>query len=313
MNKDMYKKAINRFTWLIYCFLRFTSRLLSMGAAYRLASIIGRLAYWIVGRHRRTAYESLGVAFPAMSLRKKKEITRGYFIFLAQALIEFMKLLEDPDLAKASVALEGRRNLDKALAGGKGVVIFTAHLGNFPLMAYALACYGYPVNIVLRPLKDKAASDYLDSLMFSKKVSPIYSYPRRECIVSIIEALRCNEIVMIPADQNFGTGGVWVKFFGRLAATPTGPAVLASRAGAPILGAYITREGTALHHVRLLEPIAMENKPDKREAILLNTIKITRAIESWIREHPEHWSWIHKRWKSQPAAADLDEQFRVEK
>jgi len=313
VSKDLRKKFVNRFVWLIYCFLRFVGRLLSMGLAYRLAAVMGRLTYFLAGRHRRAACDSLATAFPEMGRRQKKAIAVGYFIFLVQALMEFIKFLDDADLTKASVALEGRRNLDQALAAGKGVVLFTAHLGNFPLMVYALACYGYPVNIVLRPLKDRIAGDHLDRLMLSKKVVPIYSYPRRECVVSIIEALRRNEIVIVLADQNFGTGGVWIKFFGHLAATPTGPAVLAGRTGAALMGCYINREGTALHHVRLLPPVAMDQRPDKQEAVFLNTVKITRAIESWIKEHPGYWSWIHKRWKSQPSPADIETQFMVEK
>jgi KDO2-lipid IV(A) lauroyltransferase len=113
-------------------------------------------------------------------------------------------------------------------------------------------------------------------------------------------------------DQNFGTGGVWVKFFGRLAATPVGPITLALRTKATVVPAYIYRDGQGRHCIELLPQEELILSSDKDESVLLNVIKFTRIIESWITVFPSQWGWIHRRWKSRPSEKIKNLKFKVE-
>jgi len=124
--------------------------------------------------------------------------------------------------------------------------------------------------------------------------------------------LRNNEIVVIQVDQNFGTGGVWVKFFGKLAATPVGPITLALRTKAAIVPAYMIRESRGKHQLKIFSEKELIVKENKNETILLNAIELTRVIEGWIREFPSQWAWVHRRWKSRPSEQVKESRFKVE-
>ena len=132
------------------------------------------------------------------------------------------------------------------------------------------------------------------------KVKTIYSQPRKECVDLTIRALRNNEVVFIPIDQNFGTAGVFVDFFGQKAATATGPVVFAERTKAGILPCFIIRQADNTHKIICEPAIELVEGRDSQETIALNIQKLTNIIEAYIRKYPAEWGWIHRRWKSRP-------------
>lgn len=113
-------------------------------------------------------------------------------------------------------------------------------------------------------------------------------------------------------DQNFGTGGVWVKFFGQLAATPVGPIVLALRTQSAVVPAYIYRQAVGKHCIKIFSEQELDITKEKDENVLLNAIKLTRIIEAWIKEHDFQWSWIHRRWKPRPSKEVEKLKFKIE-
>ncbi|MBU2251327.1 MAG: lysophospholipid acyltransferase family protein, partial [Candidatus Omnitrophica bacterium] len=155
-------------------------------------------------------------------------------------------------------------------------------------------------------------SDYIHTLRTAAGVKTIFSYPRRECVNGIIRALANNEIVLMQMDQNFGTGGVWVKFFGKLAATPVGPVVLALRTQSSVVPAYIYREARGKHRVKIFPEEELIITADKNETVLINVIKLTRIIEQWVKKEVSQWSWIHRRWKSRPSKEVEKISFKIE-
>jgi KDO2-lipid IV(A) lauroyltransferase len=117
---------------------------------------------------------------------------------------------------------------------------------------------------------------------------------------STIQALRNNEIVFIPIDQNFGTAGVFVNFFGRQAATATGPVIFAQRTKAALVPCFILRQKDDRHKIIFEAAIDLQEGKTPEETILINIQRLTDIIESYIRKYPAEWGWIHRRWKSQP-------------
>lgn len=131
-------------------------------------------------------------------------------------------------------------------------------------------------------------------------IKTIYSQPRNTCVNNTISSLRDNEIVFIPIDQNFGTGGVFVNFFGRRAATATGPVVLAQRTKAALVPCFIVRQDEDTHRIIFEKPLELLEGKDTEETIMINIQRLTDIIESYIRKYPAEWSWVHRRWKSKP-------------
>ncbi|MDD5005034.1 MAG: lysophospholipid acyltransferase family protein [Candidatus Omnitrophica bacterium] len=277
---------------------------------YFIGYFLGSIFYLVVPHYRKVASQSLNVAFPYKTIKERKNIAKSSIKLMVCSVIETIYFLKN-QYRLNNVRIEGRQYLEEALKQNKGVIGFTAHFGNFPLMDLKLAKENYPVSVILRPIRDPRTGEHIYDMCVQGGVKTILSYPREEVVSKTIKALRNNELVIVQMDQNFGTGGVWVDFFGKLAATPVGPIVFALRTKAVILPIYIIREGMGKHCIKILEPYNLEKASDTRETVLLNAAKITKIIEGWIKENPEQWFWIHSRWKSRPSDIVKKAKFKI--
>lgn len=266
---------------------------------YGLARGIGSLGYRFAIKQRKIALESLSIAFGRDKSRQEIEkIAKDCFIFMAKSALELLFLMDKPNLLKKRVDIVGRNNLDNALSKGHGVILVSAHFGNFPLLMARLALTDYKTAGIMRPMRDSRVEKIFLAKRNRLKVKTIYSQPRRSCVNNTIEALRNNELVFIPIDQHFGTGGVFVDFFGRKAATATGPVVLAQRTNAILIPCFIIREKDDRQKIIFESPLALGEGRSPQETIIINIQRLTDIIEFYIRKYPAEWGWIHRRWKS---------------
>ena len=311
MNKDKKKILRRKLAWFFLRMFTVVCGGLSLEVSYKIGRAVANIAYLFAVRHRRIAIDNLRVAFPHKSKPELERIAREFFSFMAQSSLETLSFLKNPGYIER-IHIEGRKFLDEALRQNKGVIALSAHLGNFPLISLKLASLGYPIWVMARPMRDEQTGSYIHKLRTKAGVKTILSYPRRESVNQTIRVLRDNGIVVIQMDQNFGTGGVWVKFFNRLAATPVGPIVFALRTKAVVLPVYIKREGIGRHVIRIMPPLSVEEKSSKDETILINAVKFTKVIEGWIKASPYEWGWIHRRWKSTPSEKVMKMKFKVQ-
>ncbi|MEW6102044.1 MAG: lysophospholipid acyltransferase family protein [Candidatus Omnitrophota bacterium] len=269
---------------------------------YGFANTLSSLGYIIARKQRKIALESLTIAFGREKSAKEIErIARDCFSSMAKSGLELLFLMDRPRLLTKRAEFSGKEHLDRAQAAGKGVILVSAHFGNFPLMLAKIALSGYKVSGIMRQMRDPLAEKLFAQKRAKMKIKTIYSQPRSACVNKTIEALRANEMVFIPLDQNFGTGGVFVNFFGTKAATATGPVVLARRTGAAILPCFVIRQPDDRHKIIFEPPFNLEETADAEEVIVKNIQGITDIIESYIRKYPAEWGWIHRRWKSRPS------------
>lgn len=301
-----WKERVKRFKRASARYGMFFSVWLFERLPYSLVHAIMRLflgiAFCLTIRQKRIARESLQIAFgPEKSSKEIEQIIKANFDNVGQAMIEMLHVMYHPHAVNNKVVFEGKENLDKALARGKGVLAVTAHFGNFPLMMLYCARMGYKTSCIIRPTRDPVIEEFLVKKRNELGLKTIYAVPRQQCVTESIRALRNNEVVFVLLDQNFGAnGGVFVDFFGQKAATATGPVVLARRTGAAILPMFITRQKDDTHKI-CIEPIfEVEERADEEETLLVNTSRITQLIERYIRRYPYEWGWMHRRWKSRP-------------
>ncbi len=303
MDRKKFFKAIARsvgFAGLVTSSL--ICRFFPLRFIYAFANNLSVLGYYLAGKQRRVAIESLSIAFGKDKRKQEIEkIAKDCFRFMAKSGLELMYLMEKPALLKSRVFLENRQYLDSALKKGKGVIMVSAHFGNFPLMMCKLSLEGYKIAGIMRFMRDEKA----ESLFFKKRtqmgIKTIYSKPQKECVENSIRSLRNNEILFIPIDQNFGSGGgVFVNFFGRQAATATGPVVLSLRTKAALLPAFIVRQPDDTHRIIFEPEMELQEEKDYQQPLLVNIQRLTDIIERYIRQYPAEWGWIHRRWKSKP-------------
>ena len=279
-----------------------TVKFLPKSWLYGFAELVAVLGYYVASKQRKIALESLGIAFGSSLSRKDKiKIAKDCFRNMAKSGVELLYVLEKSEISNELAAIEGKEYLDTALSKSKGVIVVSAHFGNFPLALIRLGQEGYKLNVILRRMRDELVDDFLEKRRQRAGVQSIYTTPRPACVENSLRSLRNNELLFIQLDQNFGTSGIFVNFFGRQAATATGPVVLALRTQAPIVPLFIVRQGDNRHKI-FIEPEVRVEKKDTQEATLqFNTQKITSLIESFIRKSPAEWGWIHRRWKSRPS------------
>ena len=268
-----------------------------------LTHILVAIGYRLTIKQRRMAKESLQIAFGSeKSPQEINRITKQCFENIGQGMTEMLYFMAHPGLLDKKVSWQGRAHLDEALKKGNGVIAVTAHFGNFPLMMLTCAHQGYPCHCVIRPTRDQELEKFLLKKRTEARLNTVYAIPRKQCVEQSIKVLRKNEVLFIPLDQNFGSGGgVFVDFFGQKAATATGPVVFALRTKAPILPMFIIRESDDRHKIIIEPPLEIETKGDERETIEFNIIKLTGLIERYIRKYPHEWGWMHRRWKSRPS------------
>jgi KDO2-lipid IV(A) lauroyltransferase len=274
---------------------------------YGFARGIAAIGYLAARKQRKIALESLSIAFGKnKSSQQIKQIVKDCFIFMAKAGLELVFLMEKPALIRKNVEMVGKEYLDTALSKGKGVVLVSAHFGNFPLMMAKLSLEGYKTAGIMRFMRDERAERFFMAKRTKLGIKTIYSQPRKVCVENSIRTLRANELIFIPLDQNFGTGGVFVDFFGQKAATATGPVVLAKRTNATILPCFIVRQPDDTHKIIFEPPLTLEEGRTNQETIAINVQRLTNVIETYIRRYPAEWGWIHRRWKSKPKKAELE-------
>lgn len=301
MDKKQTAKRIGRFFgWVALVLCSFLVKIIPDRWLYAFGRGVGAIGYRIVGRQRRTAIESLTIAFGTEKTPQEIEkLARACFTTMGKVSVELMYLTERPRLLKQRIRIEGKHNLDAALAHKKGIILVSAHFGNFPLMLARLAQEGYAVAGIMRPMRDKRVEKIFLSRRDSFGIKTLYSKPSRKCVVDSISLLRNNELLFIPLDQNFGTNGIFVDFFGRKAATATGPVVLAQRTGALMVPAFIVRQPDDTHVIYCEPAMEIRDGENPDETVALNVQAITSVIETYIRRYPVEWGWIHRRWKTQ--------------
>ncbi len=283
---------------LVVCLAR-TFAWLPESAAYALGVGAGRLAFRLDGRHRAITVENLARAFPGkFSPPEVEALARAVFENLGRTAVDVAR--SDRLLRGSSpeaVRIDGLTRLQEARRRGNGVLLITAHLGPWELLPVIMATRYGPGHMVARPLDNPRLDDLLTAL---RERGGNRVIRKRDAILAILQALRQGEAVGIMIDQHISEkDGVVVPFFGRPASTVFAPALLALRSGAAVLPACIIREGRGRYRVRVAEEVPVRRTGDLRADLVENTARFTAAIEAFIRTHPEHWFWVHRRWKTQ--------------
>lgn len=200
---------------------------------------------------------------------------------------------------KANIETEGLEHLDRALAAGRGAVLVTGHFGSWELMGCVVARMGYPISLVVGVQRNPLVQRLMNDL-------------RKSCGIKIIEpgsllgarrSLRSNQFVAMLSDQDVGergVPGVFVEFLGDLASTPRGAAQFAMLAAAPIIPGFMVRLGGMRHRIVIEQPI-MPPEEHSEESVRRLTSAYTKVLEAYVRRHPGHWLWTHRRWKTRPA------------
>ncbi len=254
--------------------------------------------YRLVPIRRQVARENIGASL-GLSGRSRERLVRAMYLHLGQSFTEFLRYgsVAPDDLP---VRIHGQAHLDAALARGRGVIFVTAHLGNWELLVRSSALVNGSVMVVSKALKSSLAHRLW---MKQRRGGAEIVFPTGSAR-RLVAHLRRNGVVGYVLDQHTPSDrAVWLPFFGRPAATSPDVVRLARTTGAMVLPVFI-RRGEADHQIQVGGPIALPNTGRRKHDELEGTRRCLGAVESAIRETPGQWLWIHRRWKTPPAAVE---------
>jgi KDO2-lipid IV(A) lauroyltransferase len=262
--------------------------------ADRLARVYARLLDRALPRLRRIAYRNLALALPELGAARHREIVDGVFRSIARVLVAFAKFPAiRGDTVKEWIRCEGLEYVEAAMRQGRGVLFATAHLGNWELSAYAHALLAAPMDVVVRPLDNP----WIDAAVERRRgLSGNRTIGKQEYARAILKALAANRAVGILVDQNSAAdAGVFVDFFGVKACAGVGFAKLAARSGAAVIPGFAVWEEAEKRYVLRFRP-PLEITGDAAR----DTQAVQSELERAIRQYPDQWLWIHRRWKTRP-------------
>jgi KDO2-lipid IV(A) lauroyltransferase len=265
---------------------------LALGAGF------GRLAYRLDRSHRRIALANLDIAFGrTRSPAEKDRIARASLAAFGRVVFDVIKFCHYGRKAVFGlVDIEGRENLLQALAGGRGVLMFSAHFGNWEVLP-AVAGGRIPFHAIVRALDNPYIDRHLSRLRTRLGTLIINKFGASR---PILQALRRGEIVCILIDQNvLRSQALFVDFFGRPAGTTPGLAAFQAKTGAALLPVFCLPRGRR-YVLRILPPPPIAASERRTDAVLKITQFCTKIVEQEIRRFPEAWLWIHKRWNARP-------------
>jgi len=261
---------------------------------------ISQVVYLLHFRLRQVGMRNLAMVFPEKSEAERARILRGVFASLGRQLAELCQFPKyTPENIDEVVTYDGLENYERAYARRKGVLFLTAHFGGWELSAFAHSLHGHWLHIVMRPMDNQ----YLDRLLQNyRTMHGNKTVAKDDFVRGLLAAMKAGETVGILMDTNMTPPqGIFVDFFGIPACTASGLARIALRTDAAVVPGF-TIWDPALRKYRLRFDPALEliRSGDLEADIAANTQLFTKVIEDYVRNYPDQWLWVHRRWKTRP-------------
>jgi len=280
-------------TWLGLGLLRCTVWL-----PYRTRLAAGRLlghTFRLLAQHRRrVAARNIAQCFPQLEPGAQQRLLREHFAALGMGLVEMaMSWWADEARLRRLVRLEGMEHLQRARAAGRGVILLSAHFTTLEIGGRLLALFT-PFHVLYRQHKNPV----IERVMHNARTRNYERAIPRQDLRALLHSLQENMPVWYAPDQDHGSRhAVFVPFFGIPAATLTATSRLARLSGAAVIPFIPTRlaDGTG-YRLRLYPALA--NFPGRSAEA--DARRINALLEARIREQPEQYLWVHRRFKTRP-------------
>jgi KDO2-lipid IV(A) lauroyltransferase len=296
---SIWKKIRNDLSYLLaLAVIRFL-RILPRPVAIKFMRLLARFVFLFAKKERRKILRHLSMAYGSEKTPEEiQKICKNVFLHFFSVVTDYVRLpgMSRDDINKM-VTVDGVENLKKAYAKGKGVILLTAHFGNWELLGAWTAQNGFPLKVVGKRLFDQ----HFDKLVVNIRNEAGYgNISRGNGTKEIIRTLGKGQGIGMLIDQDTDVQGVFVDFFGHPAHTASAPFRLAKKYDTPIIPIFARLRSDFSYHIECLEPVAIADSADEDQDMVDTLQRCSDAIEQFIRQYPEQWAWMHRRWKKQP-------------
>ena len=262
----------------------------------RFSSLLGGLVLFVYGKFslkNKIALKNLNKVFPSKNLKQKKTIINRMWFHFGRVIGEYPHLEKFNALGSENITIEGLENLTDPLKKNKNCLFFSAHLGNWELTSHPLTELGYTISFIYRPPNNPFVDNLLRRIRKKYGVNLIRKGPSgaKECI-KVLKSNKGNIGMLMDQKMN---DGIKANFFGYEVMTASAIARFAIKFKCPIIPAICKRVNGTRFLIKYYPEIKYEKILELESE--LNIINyLNRYIETWIKESPEQWIWVHNRW-----------------
>lgn len=294
-------RVLQQLEYAIFRLFRVLLRAMGAGATRRLGAFLGSLAYRAGGSRAELTRKNLAASFPDRDAAWVKGTARGCWIHFAIQLLQYVRELDAPlEKMLESAEIVGAEPVREATAQGRGVVLYTAHFGNWETAVALLSELGTRFAVVARPLDNKLLQEEIER---GRRRAGVEVFPRRRAAARMRDWIEGGGGITVLPDQAVKPSeGILADFVGRPAWTTTAPARLAIRSGAIFVGAFCYADERGKVRAILTTPVDTRGMETEPEQLRILTEQMNSEISRVIRDHPELWLWMHDRWKGAESA-----------
>lgn len=268
------------------------SRILPLQVCRRLGRWIALIVYIFSKRDRQGFAHNLSLAMgPSTPNQAIRKTVRRIFMNYGEYMADFFFLPQQPPhkIQQAFAYLRGESVIQGALARGKGVILLSAHLGNWEFGGVMMRLSDYPLAVVALPHNTAATNALVNRFRKEKGIRVIELDASPFSSIAILKHLRQNGVVAMVGDRDFFGNGKAVDFFGAKVSFPVGPVVLAQASGAAVIPAFVLKKPDGKYFGVLEAEIPISTNGTREDLIQKNLAKIARVFETYIRRYPEQW------------------------
>ena len=285
--------------WILYHLLSLISYI-PRPLGIRLGEFLGRTSCRILKKKREAAFNNLTIALgDQLGTKERQALVKKSFQFLGRHLFEVCYLIRlNKEKLVSYLDFQGVNHFEQARIQNKGVILLTGHFGCWELMAVGIGFFISPVYLVAQSMKFNPVEKLVRTL---RGISGNQSIPKEKSMRRLIKILREGNNIGILLDQNVDWyEGVFVPFFKKRACTNKGLALLAGKTQAPVVPVFIVHQGGGRYRIEFQPALPWLSFGDRTKEIEENTTLYNQVVEKMVRQYPDHYFWVHQRWKTRP-------------
>ena len=297
--RPLHKRLKYFLLYLLVKGLLFMAYILPRKVVLHFCGFLGRMAFYLIKDARKKTILHLELVYGKE--KSKEEILRmakRVFIMIGKNAGDIMRSVNIFDIQAFQnvVRVTGEEHLHKALEAKKGVIVLTAHVGAFELVATYLALMDYCPQIIGTKLKDTRLNQLITQNRSRRGAEAI---ERGKDTLKVMRNLKLGGLLVMLIDQDTKVKSVFVDFMGMPASTPIGAALLALRTGAKVIPMGIYLDENNQQQMKIYPELEIKYSGNEEKDILINTLALSKATEKLIAHDPTQWVWMHERWKTQ--------------